>query len=132
MREQKSLRLSAGFEAAQYLLSFAGMPVRYLNRIVEAFAGAVVSVWRQCLDWLDLAPQFIHCPTVHCVAMSRMGVMTTLVSPNSETHSLRTCRSTGQKDIPLPVQTPDARDGSRLPYRPVLTEPFQQTAQHVW
>ena len=44
MRRQKPLSLSVGFEPPEYLLPFAGRPVRYFDRVVEAFVGAMVSV----------------------------------------------------------------------------------------
>ncbi len=59
MRRQKPLSLSVGFEPPEYLLPFAGRPVRYFDRVVEAFVGAMVSVRGQCFDRLDAAAQFV-------------------------------------------------------------------------
>jgi hypothetical protein len=44
MRRQKPLSLSVGFEPPEYLLPFAGRPVRHFDRVVEAFVGAVVTL----------------------------------------------------------------------------------------
>lgn len=49
MRRQKPLSLPVGFEAAKHLLAFAGWPMRYFDRVVHPFVGAVVSVRGQCI-----------------------------------------------------------------------------------
>jgi len=59
MRGQKPLSLLVRFEPTEYLLPFSRLSVRYFNRIVEAFVGAVVSVRCQYFDRLDIAAQFI-------------------------------------------------------------------------
>ena len=49
-----------GFELAKNFLSFTSWPVRHFDRTVHALVGAMVSVWSQCFDKLDVAAQL--CP----------------------------------------------------------------------
>jgi hypothetical protein len=64
---QKPPSLMMGFEPTHYFPAFSGRPVRHFDRVVslhdsalkihekESFVVAMVRVWCQCFDWLDMA-----------------------------------------------------------------------------
>jgi hypothetical protein len=43
----------------QNLFLLAGWPVRYFNSIVKILVDLMISVWVKCLNWFDIAAQFV-------------------------------------------------------------------------
>lgn len=59
MRGQKSVSLAVGFELAEDLLSFTGRLVRYIDRVVQALARAMVGAGHPYLDRFDVVTRFV-------------------------------------------------------------------------
>ncbi len=73
----KSLRLARRFEAAHDLFSSSCVSMRRFRPVVQPLVRAVLDAWAMPPDGDAIAAQLVHCPAVHCVAMSREGVTIT-------------------------------------------------------